>query len=134
MSTRRKFRRKTKRPSKRTKVLRIHAILVSDDDGGRRFNITPNHLRELISRINTIYRPAKTRFAFDSSTDWTPIKGVTISINTKLITVRLIWKFFNFFSKVFNQLKTILCVCPECNSLIRLSELHLRTKGKAAKT
>ena len=38
------------------------------------------------------------------------------------------------FLKWFNQLKTVLCVCPECSSLIRLSELHLRSKGKAPKT
>ena len=35
---------------------------------------------------------------------------------------------------MFNQLKTILCVCPECNRMIRLSDLHLRTEGRMVKT
>ena len=35
---------------------------------------------------------------------------------------------------VFHQLKTILCICPYCNSMLRLSDLHLRDKGKAPKT
>lgn len=31
-------------------------------------------------------------------------------------------------------MKIVLCVCPECNSLMRLSDLHLRSKEKAPKT
>lgn len=38
------------------------------------------------------------------------------------------------FLDVFNNFKTILCVCPECNSLMRLSDLHLRTRDTAPKT
>jgi len=31
-------------------------------------------------------------------------------------------------------MKTVLCICPKCNSLMRLSDLHLRAKGKTPKT
>lgn len=31
-------------------------------------------------------------------------------------------------------MKIVLCVCPECNSLMRLSDLHLRSKEKAPRT
>lgn len=40
----------------------------------------------------------------------------------------------NPFLGMFQQFKTILCICPKCNSLSRLSDLHLRAKGKAPKT
>lgn len=35
---------------------------------------------------------------------------------------------------MFQQSKTILCLCPKCNSLVRFSDLHLRSKDKAPKT
>jgi predicted Holliday junction resolvase-like endonuclease len=35
---------------------------------------------------------------------------------------------------MFQQFKTILCICPKCNSLLRFSDLHLRSRGKAPKT
>lgn len=38
------------------------------------------------------------------------------------------------FLEMFQQFKTILCVCPKCNHLSRLSDLHLRSKDKAPKT
>lgn len=34
----------------------------------------------------------------------------------------------------FQDLKTILCVCPCCGELVRASDLHLSYKGKAPKT
>ena len=40
----------------------------------------------------------------------------------------------NSFLGTFQQFKTILCICPKCNSLSRFSDLHLRAKGKAPKT
>jgi len=43
-------------------------------------------------------------------------------------------KLANSFPEIFNQFKTILCLCPKCNSISRLSDLHLRSKGKAPKT
>jgi predicted Holliday junction resolvase-like endonuclease len=36
--------------------------------------------------------------------------------------------------KEFQEFRKILCVCPCCGELVRLSDLHLRTKGKVAKT
>ena len=38
------------------------------------------------------------------------------------------------FINIFQQLKTILCVCPHCKSMLRLSDLNLRDKGKAPTT
>ena len=34
----------------------------------------------------------------------------------------------------FNKIKTILCICPNCSSLLRLNELHLRSKTPTPKT
>ena len=38
------------------------------------------------------------------------------------------------FINTFQQLKTILCICPHCNSMLRLSDLHLRDKEKSPST
>jgi predicted Holliday junction resolvase-like endonuclease len=38
------------------------------------------------------------------------------------------------FINTFQQLKTVLCICPHCNSMLRLSDLHLRDKGKSPTT
>ena len=35
---------------------------------------------------------------------------------------------------IFNKFKTILCMCPNCSSLLRLSELHLRSKTPSPTT
>ena len=35
---------------------------------------------------------------------------------------------------MFNEFKTILCMCPHCSSLIRLSQLYLRSDVPAPKT
>ena len=38
------------------------------------------------------------------------------------------------FLEMFQQFKTILCLCPKCNGLSRLSDLQLRSKEKAPTT
>ncbi len=35
---------------------------------------------------------------------------------------------------MFNQFKTILCLCPNCDSLMRVSDLHIRSKSKVKET
>ena len=35
---------------------------------------------------------------------------------------------------IFNKFQTILCMCPNCSSLLRLSELHLRSKTPSPRT
>ena len=35
------------------------------------------------------------------------------------------------FLSAFNQMKSVLCMCPNCNDISRLSDMHLRVKGKA---
>ena len=34
----------------------------------------------------------------------------------------------------FQQFRRILCVCPECGNLVRVSDLRLKTKGPAVRT
>ena len=36
--------------------------------------------------------------------------------------------------EIFNQFKTIFCLCPHCSSLLRLSQLHLRSDVPSPKT
>jgi len=38
------------------------------------------------------------------------------------------------FLEFFDKLKVVLCMCPECNTISRLSDLHIRATGKAPKT
>ena len=38
------------------------------------------------------------------------------------------------FIDMFTNMKTVLCMCPNCNKLMRLSDLHLRSEGEAEKT
>ena len=40
----------------------------------------------------------------------------------------------NTFLDTFNQFKIVICVCPKCNKLSRLSDLRLRSKEKVPKT
>ena len=35
---------------------------------------------------------------------------------------------------IFQQLKTVLCLCPHCSSLLRASQLHLRSTVAAPRT
>ena len=35
---------------------------------------------------------------------------------------------------IFHKFKTILCICPHCTQLMRLSDLHLRAKTPSPKT
>ena len=38
------------------------------------------------------------------------------------------------FVSQYQNLRTILCICPCCGELVRVSDLHLTPKGKAKKT
>ena len=38
------------------------------------------------------------------------------------------------FLQIFNNFKTILCVCPECQHIMRLSDVQLHSKAKPPKT
>jgi len=38
------------------------------------------------------------------------------------------------FVNMFQSFRAIICVCPCCGSLVRLSDLHLKYKGKAPRT
>lgn len=38
------------------------------------------------------------------------------------------------FFKEFQEFRKILCICPCCNNIVRVSDLHLKTKGMVTKT
>ena len=38
------------------------------------------------------------------------------------------------FLNIFQQIKTVLCLCPNCSSLLRVSQLHLRSTAAAPRT
>lgn len=40
----------------------------------------------------------------------------------------------NSFVQIFNQMKIINCMCPKCETIMRVSELQLRSKEKTEKT
>ena len=40
----------------------------------------------------------------------------------------------DFFLDAFSYFRTILCMCPECNNIVRLSDLHLRSYEKSPRT
>lgn len=40
----------------------------------------------------------------------------------------------NSFIDVFQQLKTVLCICPHCNSMLRVSDLGLKEDKETTKT
>ena len=35
---------------------------------------------------------------------------------------------------IFNQFRTVICMCPECDAFSRLSDMHIRASGKTPKT
>ena len=54
------------------RTLRIHAIPLSDDDGGRAFNFTAADLADLVKRANQRFKAASIEIAFDPKHDWRP--------------------------------------------------------------
>lgn len=40
----------------------------------------------------------------------------------------------NSILNVFTYFKTILCMCPECSNIMRLSDMHLRSRYKSPRT
>jgi Bacterial tandem repeat domain 1 len=61
------------------RVLRIHAIPLSDDDGGRAFNFTAKDLADLIKRANQRFQAASIELAFDPQHDWRPRRSTALN-------------------------------------------------------
>ena len=51
-------------------TIRIHAIPLSDDDGGRANTVTAANFAAAVDTMNTIFEPADIRFAFDPTRNW----------------------------------------------------------------
>ena len=62
-----------------TYTIRIHAIPLSDADGGRANTVTPADFAAAVDAMNTIYEPADIRFAFDAERDWRPRKDTSLN-------------------------------------------------------
>jgi hypothetical protein len=57
-----------------TSVIRIHAIPLSDNDGGRAATLTAADLAVTVKQTNQYFLPAGIQFVFDPDTDWEPMK------------------------------------------------------------
>ena len=62
-----------------TYTIRIHAIPLSDADGGRANTVTPAKFAAAVDAMNTIYEPVDIRFAFDPAQDWHPRKDTSLN-------------------------------------------------------
>jgi len=60
-------------------TIRIHAIPLSDGDGGRACTITPDSFENAVDLVNEIFEPADIRFAFDPTKDWHPRKDTSLN-------------------------------------------------------
>lgn len=62
-----------------TYTIRIHAIPLSDADGGRANTVTPAKFAAAVDAMNTIYEPVDIRFAFDPAQDWHPRQDTSLN-------------------------------------------------------
>ena len=60
-------------------TIRVHAIPLSDNDGGRATTITREDFSAALERVNTIFAPADLRFAFDPDRDWQPRRSTALN-------------------------------------------------------
>ncbi len=61
------------------RVLRIHAIPLSDDDGGRAFNFTAADLADLVARANQRFQNTSIEIKFDPKHDWRPRRSTALN-------------------------------------------------------
>lgn len=66
----------TSRPAKR--VL-IHAVRVSDDDGGRPCPIEPDQFARWVHYANRVYKKAHLRFDFDPDSEWSELQSTLLN-------------------------------------------------------
>ena len=60
-------------------TVRIHAIPLSDNNGGRKCTVTPKAFAAAIDTVNTIFEPTGLRFAFDPEKDWHPKRDTSLN-------------------------------------------------------
>ncbi|XZN89852.1 MAG: hypothetical protein ACM65M_19635 [Microcoleus sp.] len=60
-------------------TIHIHAIPLSDDDGGRGNTITPEQFAEKVKEASDHFKPTDLRFAFDPAKDWKPRCDTTLN-------------------------------------------------------
>lgn len=72
-----------------TSRLRVHAIPLSDDDGGRAYSITVADLTALISTANTRLAALGVELVFDPTCDWAPLPRT--SLNSLVNTTPNFW-------------------------------------------
>ncbi|MFZ1287579.1 MAG: hypothetical protein WAR57_11160 [Candidatus Phosphoribacter sp.] len=60
-------------------TIRIHAIPLSDADGGRANTVTADQFAIAVDGMNTIFEPADIRFAFDPDRDWRPRRDTSLN-------------------------------------------------------
>lgn len=61
------------------RTIKLQAIPLSDDNGGRSFNFSIDDLKELVNITNIRFRCANIKFDFDSKTDWKPIQNTSLN-------------------------------------------------------
>lgn len=62
-----------------TYTIRIHAIPLTDADGGRACKVTAPEFAEAVAGVNEIYAPADIRFDFNPDRDWHPRRDTSLN-------------------------------------------------------
>src|SRR5262249_38894353 len=60
-------------------TIRVHAVQVSDDDGGRACDITPAQVSQWVDEANEIYSVADIQFDYNQSRDWSTLRSTIIN-------------------------------------------------------
>ena len=61
------------------KQLRIHAVPLADDDGGRKYTFTLDNLTKGVARANQALSHAEVKLVFDPKWDWQPRNDTTLN-------------------------------------------------------
>lgn len=59
--------------------LRIHAIPLSDSDGGRPYTLTASDFEATVARHNTYFASADIELVFDPASDWEPMEDTALN-------------------------------------------------------
>lgn len=57
----------------------VHALIVSDDDGGRRAGVTAEQFTQWVEFANHAFRDVQVRFTFDPQEDWGELRNTLIN-------------------------------------------------------
>jgi hypothetical protein len=59
--------------------LRLHVIPLSNSDGTKAYNVTPQQFADLVTRVNAVYAGTGIRFVFDQNADWAPMADTELN-------------------------------------------------------